>query len=150
MTGNLFTAADRAALDGRIRALKPDAPRQWGKMEAPAMLAHCALAIDTATGDHPMKQKLIGKILAPFFRGALLGPKPFGRNAPTAPELLTAHPGPFEGERARLLASIEKFCGAGPASASLYTHGFLGRLSGEEWGIAMYKHVDHHLRQFGG
>jgi len=29
-------------------------------------------------------------------------------------------------------------------------HSFLGRLSGEEWGIMMYKHLDHHLRQFGG
>jgi len=25
----------------------------------------------------------------------------------------------------------------------------LGRLKGEEWGRMMWKHLDHHLRQFG-
>jgi len=26
---------------------------------------------------------------------------------------------------------------------------FFGKLSGKEWGELMYKHIDHHLRQFG-
>jgi len=150
MNDNLFQPAARTRIEDRIRALRPDAARLWGKMDAPAMLAHCALGLEAATGDLPMKQKFIGKLLGPFFRGMLLGPKPFARNAPTAPELLSPDPAAFEAEKARLLADVDRFCGAGPGSASLYTHGFLGRLSGEEWGRIMYKHLDHHLLQFGG
>jgi hypothetical protein len=150
VTGSLFVPADRAAIEGRIRALPADAQRQWGKMDAPAMMAHCSLALEVATGDLPMKQKFIGRILGPFFRGAILGPKPFGRNAPTGPELVPASTAGFEAEKARLLGALDKFCASGPGSASLYTHGFLGRLTGEEWGRLMHKHLDHHLTQFGG
>ena len=34
-------------------------------------------------------------------------------------------------------------------AAARQTHSFFGRLSGDEWGRLMYKHLDHHLRQFG-
>lgn len=150
MTGSLFVPADRARIEARIRALAPGAKREWGKLDAPGMLAHCALGIEAATGDLPMKQAFIGRILAPFFRGAVLGPKPFGRNAPTSPLLLSPNPAAFEAEKTRLLRSLEKFCAAGPAAASGHTHGFLGRITGEEWGLLMHKHLDHHLVQFGG
>jgi len=28
-------------------------------------------------------------------------------------------------------------------------HAFFGSLTGAEWGVSTYKHLDHHLRQFG-
>ena len=47
------------------------------------------------------------------------------------------------------VGSFEDFARQGPAAASERTHGFLGRMSGEEWGTYMHKHLDHHLQQFG-
>src|SRR4051812_31143884 len=78
----LFDDADRASLLNRLGALQADSPRQWGKMNPAQMVTHCARALETATGDRPMKQKLIGKILMPFFRKSILGEKPFGKNGP--------------------------------------------------------------------
>ena len=58
----LFDDADRSSLLQRLGTLQADTPRQWGKMNAAQMVTHCARALETGTGDRPMKQKLIGKI----------------------------------------------------------------------------------------
>jgi hypothetical protein len=92
---------------------------------------------------------LIGKLLAPFFRSSMLGEKPFGRNAPTDPAFVVTDARDFAREKARLAGLVARFCDRGAAEAGKQTHSFLGRMSGEEWGVLMYKHLDHHLRQFG-
>ena len=145
---NLFDPADRDALLRRLSGLQPFSPRQWGKMNAAQMLAHCAAALEIACGDRVKKQALIGRVLAPFVRPAVLGEKPLGRNAPTDPEFRIAGDRDFAAEQKRLAALVERFCSRGPSAADGLVHGFFGRLSAEEWGRLMYKHLDHHLRQF--
>jgi transposase InsO family protein len=44
---------------------------------------------------------------------------------------------------------IDRFVAAGPKSCTTHPHSFFGPLTPEEWAILMYKHLDHHLRQFG-
>ena len=146
----LFDPRDRDEILGRLATLQPATARQWGKMDAAQMCAHCSLALEAATGDRPSRQKLFCKILAPFFRKSLLGEKPFGRNSPTDPLLIVADPRDFEAERARLTAVIHRFGNGGPEKATNAVHAFLGPLDGAEWGRIMHKHLDHHLRQFGG
>lgn len=146
----LFDAADRDALVARIRALEPGAARQWGKMNPAQMLCHCGRALETATGDRPMKQVFLGKLLTPFIRSSILGEKPFSRNSPTDPTFVVADERGFAEERAKLLTLIDRLVARGPAAAGDAPHAFFGKLSGEEWGQLMYKHIDHHLRQFGG
>lgn len=145
----LFDDAARERILRRIESLRPDSPRGWGKMEVAQMLTHCALALEAATGDRPAKRSLIGRILGPFFRSALVGPKPFSKNAPTDPALVVSDKREFEREKQRVVADIEKFATAGPDAASCHLHAFLGRLTGDEWGRIMHKHLDHHLTQFG-
>jgi Protein of unknown function (DUF1569) len=146
----LFDTADRESLVARINALNPAAARQWGKMDPAQMLCHCGRALETATGDRPMKQKLIGKILAPLVRKSALGEKPFSKNSPTDPTFVVPDERDFAAEKARLLSLIERFAQRDRAEVGKETHAFFGKLSGEEWGELMYKHIDHHLRQFGG
>ena len=81
----LFDSDDRAALLARIARLQPDTAPRWGKMNAAQALRHCALALETATGDRPMKQRFLGKIVTPFIRKMVLGEKPFSKNSPTDP-----------------------------------------------------------------
>lgn len=145
---NLFNSADRDELVQRLSNLQPSSPRQWGKMEAAQMLAHCAVALEVACGDSIRKQALVGRVLAPFIRKAVLGEKPFQRNAPTDPTFRIAGDRDFAAERARLTAMMERFASRGPAAAEGLVHSFFGRLTAAEWGRLMYKHVDHHLRQF--
>jgi hypothetical protein len=145
----LFDPDPRETLVGRVKALRPDAQRQWGKMDPAQALAHCALALEAATGDHPSKQKLLGKILAPLVRKKVLGPEPFGKDSPTDARLRVSDPRDLDRERERLLALVAKFAAGGPAAAGRWEHVFFGKLSGDEWGLLMHKHIDHHLRQFG-
>lgn len=144
----LFDDADRAALTARLQSLQPGATRQWGKMNAAQMLCHCAHALEVATGDRVLKQALIGKLLSPFVRKSILGDKPFSKSSPTDPTFVVSDERDFAAEKTRLLGLMERFAQRGVEAAGTAMHSFFGKLSGDEWGRLMYKHVDHHLRQF--
>ncbi len=146
---NLFDSADRQSILERLARLQPGATRQWGKMGAAQMLAHCSIALEAATGDKPRKQALIGKLLARFVKSSLLGERDFGKDSPTEPTFIVTGDKDFEAERQRLTTLVDRFSELGPEKAAAQVHSFLGRLTGEEWAVMMYKHIDHHLRQFG-
>lgn len=146
---SLFEPAARENVNARLGKLQPGSPRQWGKMSASQMLAHCANALEVASGDKPRKQALIGRIFGPLARKKMLGEEPFGKNSPTDPTFVIRDERDFEGEKSRLRGVLDRFCDRGPDHAGKQTHSFLGRMSGDEWGVLMYKHLDHHFRQFG-
>jgi hypothetical protein len=146
---SLFSPSERQEILERLAKLRADATREWGKMDPAQMLAHCALALEVGTGDRVLPHRLIGKIFGPFAKGSLLGKKPFSRNSPTDPAFLVSGPRDFAREKARLVELVKRFGGAGPTAADGRMHSFFGRLTGEEWGVIMYKHIDHHLQQFG-
>jgi len=67
----------------------------------------------------------------------------------TAKSLIVADKRVFENERERLAGLIDRFAGEGAGGCTNLPHSFFGKLTPEEWSILMYKHLDHHLRQFG-
>lgn len=146
---NLFHPADLTVLHARLDALRADAPRQWGTMKPAQALAHCAVPLEAAAGMRPMKQKLLGKLLAWLVKGRVLGAEPFRREAPTDPDFVVKDDRDLDTERARIKAVLQALVARGPQAAGHVEHAFFGRLSGEDWGVLMAKHLDHHLRQFG-
>ena len=146
---SLFDPDARRSILDRLAALQPESPRQWGKMDVAQMMAHCVVPLSIAAGDGPTKQRWIGRLLTPLIRSAVLGQKPAPRNGPTDPDFKITGPRDFANEKERLRAAIEAFAGRGPEHVSHRLHPFFGRLSGDEWGVLMHKHLDHHLRQFG-
>ncbi len=147
---SLFAPADRQRITDRLASLQPGAARQWGKMDVAQMCAHCAAATEVAAGDVTKRQRLIGKVIARFVKGSVFeSDKPLTKNTPTDPTFVVSDPRDFEREKARLVAVINRFCDAGPSAADGRVHSFFGRLTGDEWGVMMWKHLDHHLRQFG-
>ena len=145
---SLFEPETKRSILERLGGLTSGASRQWGKMDAAQMMAHCSVAMEAGTGDKPLKQALIGKIFAPFVRSSFLGEKPFGKNSPTDPTFVISDARDFAREKERLTALVARFCERGPAEAGRHTHSFLGKITGDDWGVVMYKHLDHHLRQF--
>ncbi len=137
----------------RILQLRPESERQWGSMATAETLAHCTSGIEMAMGviepkRAPFPASLIGVLIKPMvFRDD----KPMRRNSPSSPELFRADPSKcdFESERSKLIASIESFARLGAAGCTRHSHPFFGRLAPQQWAILMYKHIDHHLRQFG-
>jgi hypothetical protein len=134
----------------RLSRLQPDQPRQWGKMNPAQMLAHCSLGLEMAAGEIRPPRALIGRILGPIIKPmALRDNEPMRRNSPTAKELIIKDDRNFETERNRLSELINRFAATGPAGCTAHPHAFFGSLTPDEWAVLMYKHIDHHLRQFG-
>ena len=146
---SLFVPLDHDEIVSRLTALKPGADRQWGKMTSAQMLGHCVAPLDNATGVVPRTHSLLGKLLAWLIKRSVFSEKPFRKNGPTDPAYKVTDERDFERERTRLFGAIQRFTAAGPDEVARHTHPFFGDLTGEQWGQLMYKHIDHHLQQFG-
>jgi hypothetical protein len=147
---SLFESECVDEVQQRLSRLEPDQPRQWGTMNPAQMLAHCSLGLEMAAGEIRPPRALIGRILGPVIKPmALRDGEPMRRNSPTAKELVINGDRNFDAERKRLNGLIDRFAAAGPAGCTAHPHAFFGSLTADEWAVLMYKHLDHHLRQFG-
>jgi len=146
---NLF---QREAVDeviSRIDTLQPEAQRQWGKMDVAQMMAHCSGALDMASGKLNPPRMLIGRIIGPLVRPIYTNEKPFSRNNPTDKNLVISDTRDFAREQERLKICVREFHQGGEEKCTRHPHPFFGALTPSEWSRGMYKHLDHHLRQFG-
>jgi hypothetical protein len=146
---NLFDAAAVEEVKGRIARLRSDSERLWGRMNAPQAVAHCSASLEMALGDIRPRRVLLGRILGGIIKPMVLGNEPLRRNTSTFEGLAVRDERDLEKERPRLYGMIDRFVAAGPGRCSTHPHSLFGPLTGEEWAILMYKHLDHHLRQFG-
>lgn len=149
---SLFRDRDHDALVERIRRLRPDAPRRWGRMTAPQAVCHLNDAFLIVLGDRETAARadtLLNRTLGRLF--ALTLPVPWPKGVPTAPEADQEKegtpPGDFGDDCRELVSLMERFRSLG--GRGLDPHVALGDLTPAEWGRWGYRHVDHHLRQFG-
>jgi len=133
----------------RVNKLSPGTQHQWGKMNVDQMLAHCSISMETAIGSKYFPQLLIGKLIGRFFKSSGVGEKPIKKNSPTNPAFIIKNPEVFEKEKQNLLSLINQFHLGGEAKCTTNPHSFFGKLTPAEWGSLQYKHLDHHLTQFG-
>lgn len=148
---HLFDAAVSNEVTARLGKLGPQSERQWGKMTLPQMLAHCSAGFQWATGDTvpengALPMRLMGRLVKPM---VLRNDDPMRRNSPTAKSLIVVETRDLDEERDRLSRLIARFAANGPAGCTKNPHPFFGKMAPDEWAILMYKHLDHHLRQFG-
>jgi len=147
---NLFEAARVEEVKERIARLRPDSQRQWGKMNAAQAVAHCSAGLELAVGDRIPLRLLLGRIIGRMVKPMVLGnDKPMRRNSTTMKDLVVQDERDLGTERERLCGLVDRFAAAGPQGCTTHPHSFFGRLTPEEWATLMYKHLDHHLRQFG-
>lgn len=146
---NLFEKETAQEVISRIDKLQPSSQRQWGKMEVAQMMAHCSATIDMASGRLNPPRIFIGRILAPLVRPVFTNEKPFSRNGPTDKNLRIHDQRNFSLEQQRLKSCVGEFYAGGEAKCTRHPHPFFGPITPEEWARGMYKHLDHHLRQFG-
>lgn len=144
----LLAETDRDALLARLARVKPGTPPRWGRMNAGQMLHHLAEAQRMALGElavRPRVKRLFRTRLAKYL---FIRTLPIPKGIPTAPELLSRDRFDFSAERARLIGAIARFASV-PGTGRGPEHPLFGVLTWPEWGLLQYKHVDHHLRQFG-
>jgi hypothetical protein len=147
---NLFESAKAEEIKKRMAQLRPDSERQWGKMNSAQAVAHCSGGLELALGDRMPPRMLLGRIIGRMVKTKVLeNDEPLRRNSPTVKGLVIQDERDLGMERERLRGLIDRFAAAGPKGCTTHPHSFFGQLTPEEWAILMYKHLDHHLRQFG-
>lgn len=145
----MFATEDFQELLARLDSLTPGSPRHWGRMNAAQMLEHVARVLDMASGRTPTKQILLGRLLSWAVWPTFSGPKPFAKNAPTGPDFVVRETPDFVAAKALARTRLQEFHALGEQGCEGNVHAFFGPMSGRDWGTTQYKHVDHHLRQFG-
>lgn len=146
---NLFEKDATEEVISRIETLQPVAQRRWGKMNVAQMMAHCSAAMDMASGRINPPRMLIGRLIGSFAKPLFSNEKPFSRNNPTDRTLVVSDSRDFDRERENLKVCVRQFHEGGEARCTRHPHPFFGALTPAEWSRGMYKHLDHHLRQFG-
>jgi hypothetical protein len=143
---NLFDPAVKQDIINRINKLTPGSKPLWGKMNVGQMLAHCQMPIGVADGTHKLKRTFMGRLVGPMVKSILYNDKPFKHSLPTDKSFVMTDPKDFEKEKQKLLEMVRNFSETGIVNE---THTFFGKLTKEQWSKGTWKHLDHHLQQFG-
>ena len=146
---SLFQADAVEEVRSRIDKLQPTTQHLWGKMDVAQMMAHCSATLEVASGRVVLPRMFIGRILGPFVRPFFTNDKPFSKNGPTDKKFVIADKRDFAQEQEQLKGRVRRFHEGGEAQCTKHPHSFFGPLTPQEWATGMYKHLDHHLRQFG-
>ena len=147
---NIFEPSTTRNLIERIDKLTPASQRLWGKMGVAEMLAHCSVPYQQLLGERHDKTTIFMKwIVKTFFKSSMVNEVPFKRNLPTAPSFIIKEEKNFDEEKKRLQHYVQKVQEMGSAAMEGREQVTIGKLSSLEWNNLLYKHLDHHLQQFG-
>ncbi len=148
----IFRDAEFAALERRLERLRPDASPRFGRMTPHQAVLHLTDAFKIILGERKTAARadtLFNRTVGRVF--ALTLPLPWPKGVPTAPEAdqerAGTPPGDFGEDVSALREQMRRFRETG--GRGLAPHIALGDLTAAEWGRWGYRHVDHHLRQFG-
>jgi hypothetical protein len=143
----MWNEQDRQNLCRRLAQVTPGTTPRWGRMSAPQMMAHLTDVLRVAFGDlTPVPRKL--PIRYPPLKQLIIYALPFPKNAPTAPEVICRSASEWQGEVTELTSLVGRF-GREPRGRAWPDHPAFGTMNARSWGVLMYRHTDHHLRQFG-
>lgn len=147
---NIFDPTVTAELIQRINSLNSDTKPLWGKMSVDQMLAHCCVAYEMAfTDKHPKPNALMRFILKAFVKNGVVNEIPYKKNLRTAPQFIMTGRKNFDEEKARLIKYLEHTCDLGRNHFEGKESISFGPMTSIEWNNQFYKHLDHHLTQFG-
>jgi alkylated DNA repair dioxygenase AlkB len=146
---NLFDKLVMEEVTRRMEQLHADSTARWGKMNVSQMLAHMRKPFKLALSEKKVPRLFIGRLMGWMFKKKLYDDSVWKPGLPTSPDFIVKDARNFEEEKQKLMAAIKQFYTAGPDGISKHPHPMFGKFTPEQWGKSMYKHLDHHLRQFG-
>ena len=146
---SLFSKNDTDELISRINSLKADSKPLWGEMNVSQMLAHCTVLLKATVGEIVVKGNFFMQLIGRIFKNKIIYKSEIKKNTPTSKEFVVNDERNFEEEKNLLISYLKKFPGQSKEIITKNPHPFFGKLSPEDYDYLQYKHVDHHLRQFG-
>jgi len=141
----IFDKTTRDELINRINTLNENSTAQWGRMNVSQMFKHCSQWDEMALGKKKYKQSFIGKLFGKRGLKDMMKDEPIKKNLPTVPSFKIKENPDFAEEKkkwVRLLDEYKDFSNDG------FIHPFFGAMKKQDTGYMVYKHIDHHLRQF--
>lgn len=147
---NIFELEVTQEIIKRINQLTPETTPKWGKMDVAQMLAHSNVTYEFLYEDKHKKPNPIAKFfLKLFVKNIVCGDKPYKKQSQTAPAFIIKSTKNFETEKSKLIENLEKTQKLGANYFDNKESHSFGRLTIKEWNNMFYKHLDHHLTQFG-
>lgn len=146
MSHSIFNTADRDSIIKRISTLTPASQAAWGTMNVGQMLAHCNEIHKVVLGKE-LADKRPNFLLRFIIKKIVLSPKPYKQGLPTGRSFVMTNAQDFHKEKQEMFQYLGDIAIKGPGH-SWPPHPAAGKLTGNEWGYALWKHLDHHLRQF--
>ena len=149
MAKTIWSEAQQKELSNRLHSLTAESVRVWGKMDVAQMLKHIDIAYKNALGEIEVKVHPLSKIVS--FRPVkytVVYALPFQKNLMTASEYKVDGKYNFQSVHQEFLKTFERVISITDTERFNH-HPLFGKLNDQEWGILLYKHLGHHLRQFG-
>lgn len=147
---NIFDKTETTDVINRINKLTATSMPLWGKMTVGQMLAHCSVTYELVYDNkHPKPNAFKKMLLRLFVKNIVVSEKPYQKNGQTAPGFVIKDNRDFEAEQKSLIAHITKTQQLGENHFDNKESHSFGALSIREWNAMFYKHLDHHLNQFG-
>jgi hypothetical protein len=146
---SLFNEVDCNEMIGRIGKLSARDQPQWGKMSVGQMTAHVQMPLKVAIGEIRLKRGLLGILFGSVARKRYAGKASFTKNLPTDKHFVIKNQPDITEEKKNLTRILQRFQQLGPEGLSKEPHPIFGKMTSSEWDTIMWKHLDHHLRQFG-
>ena len=143
----LWNADDRASLLARFARLTPESRPRWGRFTASRMVTHITDSVRSSLGELHVKP-MRGPLGVWPLNTLVMDYLPWPKSAPTAPELIARTPVDWPAELQQLQEAFDRF-GASQPTGDWPRHAAFGHIGPDGWGRLMYRHTDHHLRQFG-
>jgi hypothetical protein len=144
---SMWQETARRSIQERLTRLTVDHQPKWGRLTAPKMVAHLTQSFKSAIGELAVAPRNLPVRHSPL-KELIIYWLPFPKNVPTAPEMLAREPGDWQADVRELADLFERFASRNQADA-WPDHAAFGHLTGAQWGVLMYRHTDHHFRQFG-
>lgn len=145
----LFDDAVYQEILERINKISADTAPQWGKMNAAQMFLHASKVQDVMNGVELENTPFIAKLFKGAIRKSVVNEKPYKQGTQTHPQYRVTNSADFDASKKKLLDALAKFKAENADGPSAHVHTLFGVMSHEEKGWSMYKHLDHHLKQFG-
>lgn len=142
---SIFDSETKTDLINRIESLSAETNPNWSKMNVAQMLWHCQFPLKIAIKN---ENRSNGKWIMKFLKKSLYNNKPFKKSLPTAKGLITSESKNFNDEKNKLVDLISQTHNLKERS-KWEPHPLFGNFTHNQWGQLEYKHLDHHLKQFG-
>jgi hypothetical protein len=142
---SIFDKTTRDEIIARVNAVDENSTPLWGKMNVSQMLRHCTKWDEMALGKTKYKQSFIGKLFGKMALKDMMKDEPIKKNLPTVPSFKIKEHVDVAEEKTKWISLLNEY---GHFSGSGFVHPFFGFMTAEQTGQMVFKHIDHHLRQF--